>query len=102
MESKKIVFIIGQMNVPNYWKPYEEAEDKLTAEGFIPLSPSRLPHDLPKEKMFDLQASMLSAADAVLLIPGWNLSSAAQILLGIAKAMNKPIARYDAESEGKE
>lgn len=99
MERKKIVFIIGRMNVPNYWRPYEDAEDKLTAEGFIPLSPSRLPHDLPEDKRFELHTSMLSVADAVLLIPGWSLSTLAQILLGVAKATNKPLLKLDKMGE---
>lgn len=93
MGEKKVVFILGRMDVPNYWEPYEKAEDDLTAEGFIPLSPSRLPYDLPATKRTALHSAMIDAADAVLLIPGWNLSTSAQILLGYAKATGKTLVK---------
>ena len=99
MENKKVVFILGRLNVRTYWKPYEKAEDDLSAAGFIPLSPSRLPYNLPQEKRMELQLAMLNAADAVLLIPGWHLSTKAQTLLAYAKAINKPLVKL-ANAEG--
>lgn len=92
MGEKKVVYILGPQNAPNYWEAFEKAEDELTAEGFIPLSPSRLPHDLSKEKARQLYTAMLSVADAVLILPGLSKSFIGQIELSICKYLHKPHA----------
>lgn len=104
MEEKKVVFIIGRLDVPKYWEIFEKVEDDLTAEGFVPLSPSRLPHNLPEEKRTELLFSMINVADAVLLTPGWRLSVLTQVLLTYAKATGKYIVEIGepkAEEVGK-
>lgn len=91
MEEKKVIYIVGNIKgVDRYWEAYEKAEDDLTAEGFIPLSPSRLPYNLSDEKMHQLQQAMMIAADAALLLPGWSKSVAGQIETGLCKYLGKP------------
>lgn len=93
MTEKKVVFITGPMRgVPNYWLAFEKAEDDLSAEGFIPLSPSRLPHDLSDEKARELYTAMMKTADAVLFLPGWDKSVVGQVEMGYCKYIRKPAA----------
>lgn len=91
MEEKKAIYIVGRIKgVEKYWEAYEKAEDELTAAGFIPLSPSRLPYNLSDAKMHQLQQAMIIAADAALLLPGWSMSGAGQIETGLCKYIGKP------------
>ena len=92
MEQEKIVYIVGRTDVPRFWEQFEAAEDALTAEGFIPLSPSRLPWPLPEDKVMQLHTAGINVADAVLFLPGWNRSTTAQILMAYAKSLGKPVA----------
>lgn len=92
MAEKKVVFIAGVTNVPYYWKPFETAEDDLSAEGFIPLSPSRLPYNLIDTKARQLYMAMLQTADAVLFLPGWHFSTYCQIEMSFCKYIGKPFA----------
>lgn len=89
---KKVIYIVGRMDVPNYWLDFEKAEDDLTAEGFIPLSPSRLPHDLPKDKLTRIHTALMDVADAVLFLPGWDKSVLGQLFMAYAKGIGKPFA----------
>ena len=89
--SKKVVFLIGNLNGPKYWEPYEKMEDELTAEGVIPLSPSRLPYNLTEEKKMQLQFAMINAADAVILVPDKHFCVMGQVMLSYSKALGKPL-----------
>lgn len=91
MGEKKVVYIAGPIKgVPKYWEAFEEAEEELTAAGYIPLSPSRLPHNLSDGKAMQLCVSMINVADAVYFIPGWSRSVGAQMEMGYCKYINKP------------
>ena len=92
MEEKKVVFIAGVTNVPYYWKPFEQAEDDLRAEGFIPLSPSRLPHGLSDTRARQLYMTLMQSADAVLFLPGWHFSTYCQVEMSVCKYTGKPFA----------
>ena len=91
MEQKKIVYIAGRITgVPEYWKPFEEAEDYLTAKGFIVLTPTRLPYNLDNERAMKICLAMIDQADAVYFLPGWNLSIGANLEMTYCKYTGKP------------
>jgi hypothetical protein len=91
MEEKKVIYIVGNIKgADRYWEAYEKAEDDLTAEGFIPLSPSRLPYNLSDAKMHQLQQAMMQTADAVLFLPEWNKSTIGQVEMCFCKYLGKP------------
>lgn len=93
MDEKKVVYIVGRIKgVPKYWEAFEQAEDDITAAGFIPLSPSRLPWDMSETKMRQLQQAMMQTADAVLFLPEWNKSTIGQVEMCLCKYLGKPYA----------
>lgn len=93
MDEKKVIYIVGRIKgVEKYWEAYEKAEDELTAAGFIPLSPSRLPYNLSDAKMHQLQQAMMQTADAVLLLPGWDKGVIGQVEMCLCKYLGKPYA----------
>ena len=78
--KKKVVYIAGPITgVPRYWEAFEKAEDDLSAAGFIPLSPARLPSGLSKAQYMRIDLAMLDSADAVLFLKGYSFSSGAMI-----------------------
>ena len=93
MEEKKVVYIVGRIKgVEKYWEAYAKAEDELTAAGFIPLSPSRLPYNLSDAKMHQLQQAMMQTADAVLLLPGLGNGVIGQVEMCRCKDLGIPDA----------
>lgn len=70
---KKVIYIAGPITgVPRYWEAFETAEDELTAAGYLPLSPARMPDGMENEKAMRICLAMIDAADAVLFLP-WQL-----------------------------
>lgn len=77
---KKVVYISGPITgVPKYWEAFEAAEDMLEAQGFIPLSPSRLPQGMTDAQYMTIDLAMINAADAVYFLPGWENSRGATL-----------------------
>lgn len=101
MEQKKVVYIAGPISgVPKYWEAFERAEDELSAAGFIPLSPSRLPWNLSDEKAMQICMAMINAADAVLFLTGSSMSRGACLEYHYCSYMDKPFAfKVDALKE---
>lgn len=67
--QKKVIFISGPMEeVDRYWEEFEKAEDEISAAGYIPLSPSRLPSGLNREQIANIRMGMLQVADAALIL----------------------------------
>ena len=94
MANKKVIYIAGPITgVANYWEAFEAAEDELSAKGYTPLSPSRLPQDLSNETAMLICMAMINAADAVLFLPGWARSVGAQLELAYCKYTNTPTAK---------
>lgn len=68
-DKKKVVYIAGPITgVEEYWKPFEKAEDNLTALGYIPLSPARLPQGMSNAQYMRICFAMIDSADAVLVL----------------------------------
>lgn len=89
--EKKIVYISGPITgVEKYWEPFEQAEDELSAAGFIGLSPSRLPKGLSNEQYMQIDLAMINAADAVLFIPGFEDSPGSRLEMMYCEYINKP------------
>ena len=79
-ERQKVIYISGPITgVERYWEAFEAAEDELTAQGFIPLSPSRLPKGMGNGQYMRICLAMIDSADAVLFLPGWVRSEGARL-----------------------
>lgn len=80
VERKKVIYIAGPVTgVPEYYKAFEAMEDELSACGYIPLSPSRLPYGMTNAQYMRICLAMIDAADAVIFLPGWERSEGARI-----------------------
>lgn len=91
--KKKVVYISGPITgVKKYWEAFELAEDNLTAAGFIPLSPARLPAGLSKAQYMRIDLAMIDSADAVYQLPGWACSNGAFLECGYCGYTDKPTA----------
>lgn len=97
MGEKKVIYIAGPITgVERYWEAFEKAEDELIALGFIPISPSRLPVGLTDEQYARVNFATIDIADAVLFLPGWDMSRGAQLEHHYCRYTQKPMfARAD-------
>lgn len=78
-KQKKVVYIAGPITgVDRYWEAFEKAESELEAEGFIALTPTRLPKGLIHAQYMHIDKAMIDTADAVLFLPGWSKSLGAR------------------------
>ena len=91
MKKKKVIYISGPIKgVLNYWKPFEQAEEDLTARGYIPLSPSHLPEGMTDEQYMRICFAMIDSADAVLFVKGVDASDGVELENKYAKYIGKP------------
>ena len=91
--QKKVIYIAGPITgVDRYWEAFEQAEDDLTAIGYIPLSPARLPTGLTNERYARIDMAMLDSADGVLFLEGWANSQGAKLEMAYANYVKKPHA----------
>ncbi len=80
MDRKKVIYISGPITgVPQYYKAFEAMEDELSAIGYIPLSPSRLPQGMTNAQYMKICLSMIDTADAAIFLPGWENSVGARL-----------------------
>lgn len=94
-EAKKVIYIAGPITgVKNYWEDFEQAEDDLTAAGYIPLSPSRLPEGMTNAQYMRVCLALIDSADAVLFLHGFDRSEGAQLELQYCKYTGKPCAEH--------
>lgn len=91
-DKKKVVYISGAITgVPKYWEAFERAEDDLTALGYIPLSPARLPQGMTNEQYTRIDLAMIGSADAVLFLPRWSESDGATLERDYCDYTGKPV-----------
>lgn len=92
MERKKVIFISGPITgVPEYYRAFEAMEDELSACGYIPLSPSRLPYGMTNAQYMKICFAMIDSADAVIFLPGWSKSMGSRIEREYCLYTNKSI-----------
>ncbi len=96
-DKKKVVYIAGPITgVEEYWKPFEKAEDNLTALGYIPLSPARLPQGMTNAQYMRICFAMIDSADAVLVLGG-VYSDGVQAEWDYCRYIGKPIVKTSRE-----
>ena len=86
------MYISGPITgVPRYWEAFERAEDLITAKGWIPLSPARLPEGLTNEQYMRICFAMIDSADMVLFLSNWPTSHGSALEHHYCAYTNKPI-----------
>lgn len=74
MKNKKVVFVLGSITGKHTsLNAYKEAEEDLTALGFVALHPGQLPKDLPDAQFARICQTMMNSSDAFLLLDGWGV-----------------------------
>ena len=77
-----------------------EAEEVVHKKGFVVLNPAALPEGLPHERYMPMCMSMINAADAVVLLEGWEDSPGAQVEKAYAEYQKKPVFKIQELTEG--
>lgn len=91
-EKKKIIFISGPITgVEKYWEAFDEFETYLTSKGYTVLNPANLPQGMRAQNYTNICWMMLTQADAVLFLPGWEDSMGAAGEHSLAALLKKPI-----------
>lgn len=92
-DRKKIVYIAGPITgVAEYWVPFERAEDEIEAQGYVALTPTRLPYGMSKADYMRICFAMIDSADAVLLVGNWPESGGANLERHYCEYIDKPYA----------
>ena len=79
-ELKPAVFIAGPITgVEDYWVPFKQAEEMLSLRQCIPLDPAKLPEGMQPWQYERICMAMIDSADAVLFLPGWEMSRGAAL-----------------------
>lgn len=84
--SAPVVYLSGPITgVKDYWKPFEEAEEKLASAGYAVINPAKLPEGMTRRQYMAINLVSLMTADAVLTLPGWDNSIGAVIEVSLAR-----------------
>lgn len=88
----KSIYIAGPITgIEDYWEAFDKAERELTASGWVVLNPSVLPQGLKPEAYMPICLAMVSAADAMVMLPGWTNSQGARIEYSYAVNLGKRV-----------
>ena len=92
MERKKTIYISGPITgVPKYYEAFEAMEDELSALGYIPLSPARLPTGMTAEQYMRICFAMIDSADAVVFLDSNYYSKGVCLEKAYCEYISKPI-----------
>lgn len=88
-----ILYLAGKMTgLPDYGrKQFNEAEKRLTAKGHIVINPARLPIGLDPSDYMRIGLTMLDAADAIYILPGWEDSRGTRMERHYARYQGKRV-----------
>lgn len=93
---KPRVYISGKINgTTDFMERFARAEEKLKSEGYAVLNPtyanSYMPEDTTWEECMKVSITLLSMADAIYMLNGWEDSKGACFEYEYAKAFDKTI-----------
>ena len=100
-EGKVIVYTAGPISTdPNYKEKFSEAERVLTERGNTVINPAMLPTDLGDCTAYmRICFPMIDAADAVVMLDGWEKSYGSCREWGYAKAKDKIVTLFSLVKE---
>lgn len=100
MTNIKTIYIAGKMSgKADYGRAeFNEAEKRLTEQGYIVLNPASLPVGLPEKAYMPICLAMLEAADAIYVLEGWQDSRGANLEFDYAVYQSKAIV-FEADEE---
>lgn len=102
--SVSTIFISGPMSgLADYGREnFAKAEAMLRSRGYAVLNPAVLPTDLPGTAYMPICLAMLSQADAVYVLDGWEHHSGCLIEVAFAERQGLPIIKsFTEESPGR-
>jgi nucleoside 2-deoxyribosyltransferase len=87
-----LIYIAGPITgVQDYLRPFNQAENALLMKGHTVLNPARTLLGLSNATAMRVCLSMIDAADAVLMLPGWRDSIGALLENTYCAYIGKPI-----------
>ena len=98
------VYIAGPITgVPDYRMIFEEAASFLETEmGYVALNPAILPEGMDTEDYMAIGMAMLSRADAIFLLHGWENSGGAKVEKAYAEYNAKTVIYQELDLDWKE
>ena len=102
MKMVEAVYIAGKMaGLPDKGvAAFAEAEKALKDWGLVVLNPAVLPNGLPGNSYMPICLGMVEAADALVLLPGWEDSPGARLEKAYAEYQHKPVYDLHVFSKG--
>lgn len=90
----KSLYIAGPMTgVKNYRERFAAAQEVAEGYEWVVLNPATLPAGLTNAAYMPITLAMLNAADAVLMLDGWEDSEGAKVERGFALYQGKQVVK---------